>query len=149
MDRQERLPPQGARCSARPSGSLLRGSRVCCIFTHWSLLTDRNNIIKSLKGKIMKLALSDYVCLFVVCLLSIVDNTKLVTEIIIEELTKQLKELTFDKNGTLLQMFHPHGSRYLTPTDLVYLNYNVASLISKDEASVNLDNVTDKEHEDS
>uniref|UniRef100_A0A453PM74 Uncharacterized protein n=1 Tax=Aegilops tauschii subsp. strangulata TaxID=200361 RepID=A0A453PM74_AEGTS len=34
---------------------------------------------------------------FVVCLLSIVDNTKLVTEIIIEELTKQLKELTFDK----------------------------------------------------
>ncbi|XP_040248769.1 pumilio homolog 24 isoform X8 [Aegilops tauschii subsp. strangulata] len=76
---------------------------------------DRNNIIKSLKGKIMKLALSDYVCLFVVCLLSIVDNTKLVTEIIIEELTKQLKELTFDK----------------------------------DEASVNLDNVTDKEHEDS
>uniref|UniRef100_A0A453PMB9 Uncharacterized protein n=1 Tax=Aegilops tauschii subsp. strangulata TaxID=200361 RepID=A0A453PMB9_AEGTS len=52
---------------------------------------------------------------FVVCLLSIVDNTKLVTEIIIEELTKQLKELTFDK----------------------------------DEASVNLDNVTDKEHEDS
>uniref|UniRef100_A0A453PM68 Uncharacterized protein n=1 Tax=Aegilops tauschii subsp. strangulata TaxID=200361 RepID=A0A453PM68_AEGTS len=58
---------------------------------------DRNNIIKSLKGKIMKLALSDYVCLFVVCLLSIVDNTKLVTEIIIEELTKQLKELTFDK----------------------------------------------------
>uniref|UniRef100_A0A453PMC9 Uncharacterized protein n=1 Tax=Aegilops tauschii subsp. strangulata TaxID=200361 RepID=A0A453PMC9_AEGTS len=79
---------------------------------------------------------------FVVCLLSIVDNTKLVTEIIIEELTKQLKELTFDKNGTLLQMFHPHGSRYLTPTDLVYLNYN-------DEASVNLDNVTDKEHEDS
>nr|XP_045085997.1 pumilio homolog 24 isoform X8 [Aegilops tauschii subsp. strangulata] len=93
---------------------------------------DRNNIIKSLKGKIMKLALSDYVCL-----------------IIIEELTKQLKELTFDKNGTLLQMFHPHGSRYLTPTDLVYLNYNVASLISKDEASVNLDNVTDKEHEDS
>uniref|UniRef100_A0A453PMI4 Uncharacterized protein n=2 Tax=Aegilops tauschii subsp. strangulata TaxID=200361 RepID=A0A453PMI4_AEGTS len=42
---------------------------------------DRNNIIKSLKGKIMKLALSDYVCLFVVCLLSIVDNTKLVTEV--------------------------------------------------------------------
>ena len=41
---------------------------------------DRKKIIKSLKGKIMKLALSDYVCL-----------------VLIEELIKQLKELIFDK----------------------------------------------------
>ena len=61
-------------------------------------LEDRKKIIKSLKGKIMKLALSDYVCL-----------------VLIEELIKQLKELIFDK----------------------------------DEASVNLDNVVDKEHEGS
>ncbi|KAI4963404.1 hypothetical protein ZWY2020_014146 [Hordeum vulgare] len=118
---------------------------------------DRKKIIKSLKGQVMKLALSDYGCLFLACLLSIVDDTKLLTKVVIEELTKQLKELIFDKNGRrpLLQLLHPLCSRYLTPTDLSCLKYSVPSLISKDEASegaakVNLDSklddVAEKEH---
>ncbi|KAM3231257.1 hypothetical protein ACQJBY_061431 [Aegilops geniculata] len=101
---------------------------------------DRKKIIKSLKGQNMKLALGDYGCLFLACLLSIVDDTKLVT-----------------KNGRrpLLQLLHPLCSRYLTPTDLICLKYSVPSLVSKDEASesatkVNLDSklddVADKEH---
>ncbi|KAF7075948.1 hypothetical protein CFC21_080674 [Triticum aestivum] len=101
---------------------------------------DRKKIIKSLKGQNMKLALGDYGCLFLACLLSIVDDTKLVT-----------------KNGRrpLLQLLHPLCSRYLTPTDLNCLKYSVPSLVSKDEASesatkVNLDSklddVADKEH---
>ncbi|VAI39456.1 unnamed protein product [Triticum turgidum subsp. durum] len=61
------------------------------------LAEDRKRIIKSLKWRIMKLALSDYGCLFVICLLSIVDNTELVTEVVIDVLKKQLKELIFDK----------------------------------------------------
>ncbi|VAI39433.1 unnamed protein product [Triticum turgidum subsp. durum] len=118
---------------------------------------DRKKIIKSLKGQTMKLALGDYGCLFLACLLSIVDDTKLVTKVVIDELTKQLKELIFDKNGRrpLLQLLHPLCSRYLTPTDLNCLKYSVPSLVSKDEASesatkVNLDSklddVADKEH---
>ncbi|KAM3231256.1 hypothetical protein ACQJBY_061431 [Aegilops geniculata] len=118
---------------------------------------DRKKIIKSLKGQNMKLALGDYGCLFLACLLSIVDDTKLVTKVVIDELTKQLKELIFDKNGRrpLLQLLHPLCSRYLTPTDLICLKYSVPSLVSKDEASesatkVNLDSklddVADKEH---
>uniref|UniRef100_M8B6F8 Pumilio domain-containing-like protein n=1 Tax=Aegilops tauschii TaxID=37682 RepID=M8B6F8_AEGTA len=59
---------------------------------------DRKKIIKSLKGQNMKLALGDYGCLFLACLLSIVDDTKLVTKVVIDELTKQLKELIFDKD---------------------------------------------------
>uniref|UniRef100_A0ACD5WH05 Uncharacterized protein n=1 Tax=Avena sativa TaxID=4498 RepID=A0ACD5WH05_AVESA len=116
---------------------------------------DRKKIIKSLKGHMMKLALSDFGCLFLVCLLSIVDDTKLVTKVVIQELTKQLKQLVFDKNGRrpLLQLLHPLCSRYLPPADLACLNYSVHSLISKDEASesapVNLesklDAVADKE----
>ncbi|KAM0904963.1 hypothetical protein ACQ4PT_017664 [Festuca glaucescens] len=117
---------------------------------------DRKKIIKSLKGHIMKLAPNDYGCLFLVCLLSIVDDTKLVTKLVIQELTKQLKQLVFDKNGRrpLLQLLCPLCSRYLTPTDLACLNYSVHSLISKDEASESatinleskLDAVADKEH---
>ncbi|KAF7045299.1 hypothetical protein CFC21_054419 [Triticum aestivum] len=118
---------------------------------------DRKKIIKSLKGQNMKLALGDYGCLFLACLLSIVDDTKLVTKVVIDELTNHLKELIFDKNGRrpLLQLLHPLCSRYLTPTDLNCLKYSVPSLVSKDEASesatkVNLDSklddVADKEH---
>ncbi|EMS66904.1 Pumilio-like protein 24 [Triticum urartu] len=59
---------------------------------------DRKKIIKSLKGQNMKLALGDYGCLFLACLLSIVDDTKLVTKVVIDELTKHLKELIFDKD---------------------------------------------------
>ncbi|KAI4986287.1 hypothetical protein ZWY2020_018917 [Hordeum vulgare] len=97
------------------------------------LAKDRKRIIKSLKGHIMKLALDDYGCLFVICLLSIVDNTELVIEVVVDELKKQLKELIFDKNGRrpLLQLFHPLCSRYMTPRELFYLNYNVPSLVSK------------------
>ncbi|XP_037444274.1 pumilio homolog 24-like [Triticum dicoccoides] len=112
------------------------------------LAEDRKMIIKSLKGRIMKLALSDYRCLFVICLLSIVDNTELVTEVVIDELKKQLKELIFDKNGRhpLLQLFHPLCSRYLTLGELFYLNYNVPSLVSKVNFGSKLDDVADKEH---
>uniref|UniRef100_A0A0D3FQY3 PUM-HD domain-containing protein n=1 Tax=Oryza barthii TaxID=65489 RepID=A0A0D3FQY3_9ORYZ len=59
---------------------------------------DRKKIIKSLKGHIMKLALSDYGCILLVAILSIVDDTKLVTKIVIQELAKHLKQLIFDKD---------------------------------------------------
>uniref|UniRef100_A0A453MC17 Zinc finger-XS domain-containing protein n=1 Tax=Aegilops tauschii subsp. strangulata TaxID=200361 RepID=A0A453MC17_AEGTS len=109
---------------------------------------DRKRISKCLKGQIMKLALNGYGCLFVICLLSIVDNTELVTEVVIDVLKKQLKELIFDKNGRhpLLQLFHPLCSRYLTLGELFYLNYNVPSLVSKVNFGSKLDDVADKEH---
>uniref|UniRef100_A0A8I6XVL1 CPL domain-containing protein n=1 Tax=Hordeum vulgare subsp. vulgare TaxID=112509 RepID=A0A8I6XVL1_HORVV len=110
------------------------------------LAKDRKRIIKSLKGHIMKLALDDYGCLFVICLLSIVDNTELVIEVVVDELKKQLKELIFDKNGRrpLLQLFHPLCSRYMTPRELFYLNYNVPSLVSKVNLDSELDDVAAK-----
>ncbi|KAF0912311.1 hypothetical protein E2562_013991 [Oryza meyeriana var. granulata] len=121
---------------------------------------DRKKIIKSLKGHIMKLALSDYGCILLMSILSIVDDTKLVTKIVIQELAKHLKQLIVDKNGRrpLLQLLHPNCSRYLPPADLACLNYRVPSLISKDEASENaaevnpenkVDVATDREQEGS
>ncbi|CAN6302898.1 unnamed protein product [Urochloa humidicola] len=91
---------------------------------------DRKKIIKSLKGHIMKLALNDFGCLFLISIISIVDDTKLVSKIVIQELAKHLKELIFDKNGRrpLLQLLHPLCSRYLSPTDLACLSYSVPSL---------------------
>ncbi|XP_062214063.1 pumilio homolog 24 isoform X2 [Phragmites australis] len=119
---------------------------------------DRKKIIKSLKGHVMKLALNDFGCLFITCILSIVDDTKLVSKIVIQELAKHIKQLIFDKNGRrpLLQLLHPLCSRYLPPADLACLSYNVPSLISREgEASESaaeiisenkVDTVADKEH---
>ncbi|XP_066335031.1 pumilio homolog 24-like [Miscanthus floridulus] len=110
---------------------------------------DRKKIIKSLKGHIMKLALSDFGCLFLICIISIVDDTKLVSKIVIQELAKHIKQLIFDKNGRrpLLQLLHPLCSRYLSPDDLACLNYNVPSLspTEGDTSENELDGVTDED----
>ncbi|KAL6893744.1 hypothetical protein ACP4OV_007842 [Aristida adscensionis] len=121
---------------------------------------DRKKIVKSLKGHIMKLAVNDFGCLFLMSVLSIVDDTKLVSKIVIQELTKNLKQLVFDKNGRrpLLQLLHPLSSRYLPPADLACLSYSVPSLVPREgEASETTEvisenkanAVADKEHEGS
>ncbi|XP_066357523.1 pumilio homolog 24-like [Miscanthus floridulus] len=76
---------------------------------------DMKKIIKSLKGRIMKLALSDFGCLFLISIISIVDDTKLVSKIVIQELAKHLTQIIFDKNvrQQLLQLLHPLCSRFL------------------------------------
>ncbi|CAL9095303.1 unnamed protein product, partial [Musa acuminata var. zebrina] len=59
-----------------------------------------------------------------------VDDTKLVTKIVIRELQTMLKELVLDKNGrrTVLQLLHPQCSRYFAPEDLACLSLSVPSL---------------------
>ncbi|OEL15665.1 Pumilio-like protein 24 [Dichanthelium oligosanthes] len=107
---------------------------------------DRKKIIKSLKGHIMKLALNDFGCLFLINIISIVDDTKLVSKIVIQELAKHLKQLIFDKNGRrpLLQLLHPLCSRYLPPADLAFqgeASESGTEVISEKK----VDAVTDKE----
>ncbi|XP_072994373.1 pumilio homolog 24 isoform X1 [Typha latifolia] len=98
---------------------------------------ERKKIVKGMKGHIRKLAFDQYGSLLLICILSVVDDTKLVTKIIIHELQKMLKELVFDKNGRriLLQLLHPQCLRYLGPDDLACLNYYVPSLSAQGEGS--------------
>ncbi|TVU43924.1 hypothetical protein EJB05_03345 [Eragrostis curvula] len=111
---------------------------------------DRKKIIKSLKGHIMKLALNDFGCLFLACVLSIVDDTKLVSKVVIQELAKNLNQLIFDKNGRrpLLQLLHPLGSRYLPPADLACLSYSgeATENVSEVTSESKVDAAADKEH---
>ncbi|XP_008810199.2 pumilio homolog 24 [Phoenix dactylifera] len=96
---------------------------------------ERKKIIKGMKGNTRKLALEQYGSLLLICILSVVDDTKLVTKIVIRELQTVLKELVLDKNGRrpLLQLLHPLCSRYLSPADLACLNLSVPSLCTKVE----------------
>ncbi|PKU64948.1 pumilio homolog 24 isoform X2 [Dendrobium catenatum] len=96
---------------------------------------DRKKIVKGIKDHIRKLALDQYGSLLLSSILSVVDDTKLVTKIIIRELQSMLKELVLDKNGRrpLLLLLHPQCHRYFTPDDLACLNSTVPSLCTQDE----------------
>ncbi|KAI0513500.1 hypothetical protein KFK09_009524 [Dendrobium nobile] len=96
---------------------------------------DRKKIVKGIKDHIRKLAFDQYGSLLLSCILSVVDDTKLVTKIIIRELQSMLKELVLDKNGRrpLLLLLHPQCHRYFTPDDLACLNSTVPSLCTQDE----------------
>ncbi|XP_020592759.1 pumilio homolog 24 [Phalaenopsis equestris] len=96
---------------------------------------DRKKIVKGIKDHIRKLAFDQYGSLLLCSILSVVDDTKLVTKIIMRELQSMLKELVLDKNGRrpLLLLLHPQCHRYFTPEDLACLNSTVPSLYTQDE----------------
>ncbi|CAL9192579.1 unnamed protein product [Musa hybrid cultivar] len=81
-------------------------------------------VIKGIKGHVRKLSLDQLGSLLLVCVLSVVDDKKLVTKIVIRELQTMLKELVLDKNGrrTVLQLLHPQCSRYFAPEVLACLS---------------------------
>ncbi|XP_042392918.1 pumilio homolog 24-like [Zingiber officinale] len=120
------------------------GLKICIICVKHATAKERKKIIKGVKSHIRKLSLDQFGSLLLVCTLSVVDDTKLLTKIVIQELQTMLKELVLDKNGRrmILQLLHPHSSLYFTPEDLVCLNLSVASLFeqadeTKDVSEIN------------
>ncbi|OIW17690.1 hypothetical protein TanjilG_29040 [Lupinus angustifolius] len=113
------------------------GAKIGILCVKYGNAKERKKIIKGLKGHIDKTAYHQYGCLVLVCILSVVDDTKLITKAIIRELQPSLKELVFDKNGrrVFLQLLHPNCSRYFSPEDLASLNSSIPSFSLKSEAS--------------
>ncbi|XP_030540132.1 pumilio homolog 24 [Rhodamnia argentea] len=110
------------------------GSQIGMLCIKHGSAKERKKIIKGMKGHIGKIAHDQYGSLVLVCIVSVVDDTKLVTKIIMRELQTILKELVLDKNGRrpLLQLLHTNCSRYLSPSDFASLNSSIPSLCSKD-----------------
>ncbi|KAG2721386.1 hypothetical protein I3760_02G079700 [Carya illinoinensis] len=115
------------------------GSRIGMLCVKHGSAKERKKIIKGMKDHISKVAHDQCGSLVLVCILSIVDDTKLITKVVIRELQKILKELVFDKNGRrlLLQLLHPDCSRYFSPDDLNSLNLSIPSLSAKSESGAN------------
>ncbi|KAG4942229.1 hypothetical protein JHK85_046875 [Glycine max] len=112
------------------------GAKIGILCVKYGNAKERKKIIKGLKGHIDKTAYHQYGCMVLVCILSVVDDTKLITKVIIRELQSILKELVLDKNGRrpLLQLLHPNSSRYFSPDDLASLNLSIPSLSLKDQS---------------
>ncbi|XP_061349186.1 pumilio homolog 24 isoform X2 [Gastrolobium bilobum] len=117
------------------------GAKIGILCVKYGNAKERKKIIKGLKGHIAKTAYHQYGCMVLVYILSVVDDTKLITKVIIRELQSTLKDLILDKNGRrpLLQLLHPNCSRYFSPDELSSLNSSIPSLSLKSEASSQTD----------
>ncbi|VVA97915.1 unnamed protein product [Arabis nemorensis] len=118
------------------------GSRVAMLCIKHGSAKERKKIIKAMKtdvgeSHVGKIASDQFGSMVLACIFSIVDDTKLVTKIIVRELMAILKDLVMDKNGrrTLLQLLHPNSSRYLSQDDLASLDLTIPSLMDKSETS--------------
>ncbi|CAH9136747.1 unnamed protein product [Cuscuta epithymum] len=109
------------------------GSRIAMLCVKHGSAKDRKKIIKGMKGKIEKIARDKFGSMVLVCILSIVDDTKLLSKIIICELEGILKDIVLDQNARrpIMQLLHPICSRYLSPDDLESLNLSIPSLTVK------------------
>ncbi|KAG9441017.1 hypothetical protein H6P81_016871 [Aristolochia fimbriata] len=112
---------------------------------------ERKKIIKGMKGHVGKIAHDQYGSLVLVSILSVVDDTKLISKVIISGLQKILKELLLDKNGrrVILQLLRPNSPRYFSPHDLASLDLTVPCLCTKEEGSDVVEDVTKKQTESS
>ncbi|KAA3455673.1 pumilio-like protein 24 [Gossypium australe] len=114
------------------------GSKIGMLCVKHGSAKERKKIIKGMKGHISKIAHDQCGCMVLVGIVSMVDDTKLITKIIIRELQTTLKELALDKSARrlLLQLLHPNYSRYLNTDGLASLNLTVPSLSSKNESEI-------------
>ncbi|GMP56979.1 hypothetical protein CsSME_00021254 [Camellia sinensis var. sinensis] len=74
-----------------------KGSRIAMLCIKHGSAKERKKIIKGMKGHVGKIAHDQYGSMVLACILSIVDDTKLVTKVVIRELQTMLKELVLDK----------------------------------------------------
>ncbi|CAI9771083.1 unnamed protein product [Fraxinus pennsylvanica] len=115
------------------------GSRLGILCVKHGNAKERKKIIKGTKGHIDKIVHDRYGSMVLVCILSIVDDTKLISKIIIKELKGNLKELILDQNGRrpFLQLLHPNCPRYFSPDDLISLSLSIPSIRNKGESDTN------------
>ncbi|WJX96208.1 hypothetical protein P8452_77443 [Trifolium repens] len=122
------------------------GAKIGTLCVKYGNAKERKKIIKGLKGHVGKTAYHQYGCMVLVSILSVVDDTKLITKVIIRELQSILKELVFDKNGRrpLLQLLHPNCSRYFSPSELASMNASIPCLSLKDQSEATSQTETSK-----
>ncbi|KAK6930214.1 CPL domain [Dillenia turbinata] len=117
------------------------GSKIGILCVKHGSAKERKKIIKGMKGLVGNIVHDQYGSLVLVCILSTVDDTKLVTKEIIRELITDMKKLVLDKCGrrVLLQLLHPNHPHYFTPDDQASLNLCIPSFKAGSEVYFDVD----------
>ncbi|CAK7333281.1 unnamed protein product [Dovyalis caffra] len=146
----------GAEIIQQLSGPLLvrmihtrDGSRIGILCVKHGSAKERKKIVKGLKGTVGKTAYFQYGSLVLACIVSTIDDTKLVTKTVIRELQAILKELVLDKNGRrpLLQLLNPNCTRYFSPDEMASLSSSISSLSAMGELEVTSETKSLKDEE--
>ncbi|CAN1281318.1 Pumilio homolog 24 [Linum perenne] len=113
------------------------GSRIGVLCVKHGSAKERKKIVKGMKSHIVKISLDQYGSVVLSCILSTLDDTKIMTKIVIRELQSSLKDLILDKNGRrpILQLLQPNSSRYFSPDEIASLNSSIPCLSAKNEES--------------
>ncbi|PNT25954.1 hypothetical protein POPTR_008G211400v4 [Populus trichocarpa] len=127
------------------------GSRIGILCVKHGSAKERKKIVKGLKGTVGKTAHFQYGSLVLACIVSTVDDTKLVAKTVIRELQTILKELVLDKNGRrpLLQLLNPNCTRYFSPDEMASLSLSISSLNAMGDLEVNRETKSLKDEESS
>ncbi|XP_074320357.1 pumilio homolog 24 [Silene latifolia] len=109
------------------------GSRIGMLCVKHGGAKERKKLLKAMKEHMGKIIHDNCGTLVLVSILSNVDDTKLVTKVLIRALQSNLKEIILDKSARrpLLQLLQPYCQRYISPDDLACLNAVIPSLCSK------------------
>ncbi|CAN1281322.1 Pumilio homolog 24 [Linum perenne] len=109
------------------------GSRIGVLCVKHGSAKERKKIVKGMKSHIVKISLDQYGSVVLSCILSTLDDTKIMTKIVIRELQSSLKDLILDKNGRrpILQLLQPNSSRYFSPDEIASLNSSIPCLSAK------------------
>ncbi|KAJ6313690.1 hypothetical protein OIU77_015054 [Salix suchowensis] len=127
------------------------GSQIGILCVKHGSAKERKKIVKGLKGTVGKTAHFQYGSLVLACIVSTIDDTKLVTKVVIRELQSILKELVLDKNGRrpLLQLLNPNCTRYFSPDEMASLSLSISSLNAMGELEINSETKPLKDEESS
>ncbi|CAN1281319.1 Pumilio homolog 24 [Linum perenne] len=119
------------------------GSRIGVLCVKHGSAKERKKIVKGMKSHIVKISLDQYGSVVLSCILSTLDDTKIMTKIVIRELQSSLKDLILDKNGRrpILQLLQPNSSRYFSPDEIASLNSSIPCLSAKNLVDVCTENV--------
>ena len=122
------------------------GSKIGTLCIIHSGAKERKKIGKGMKGHIVKIAQDEYGCVILMCILSFIDDTSLVSKFIFRELEKDLKELALDKYGRrpLLHLLCPNAPRHFPADVLETLRSTISSLSTSTQDG--LPQSTDDEH---
>lgn len=121
------------------------GARVAMKCIWHGNTKDRKAILKSFKGFVLKMSKEEYGHQVLLSIFDVVDDTKLVSKIILEELLKTLKEVAMDTYGrkVLLYLLSPRDPMHFHPDVVKVMQEGDTNEFSKKDTNVRHDELLD------
>ncbi|XP_024527180.1 pumilio homolog 24 isoform X2 [Selaginella moellendorffii] len=122
------------------------GAKLGVLCVRHGSAKQRKKIIKALKGQVLKVARDDHGYAVLLSVIDVVDDTELVTKVIMSELATEIRELSVNKYGQrlILHLLAPNIPRYF-PAELLKTLKSPVEFISSSKTTVDTSEKGDDE----